>query len=72
MADAQAADGLAGRIVFYRPADSAADRSRVLALDADGRQQLRLDDLEPGPWRLQVQWTAAGLDYYHEYQLVLR
>jgi nitrogen fixation protein FixH len=68
----EAAAGLAGSIVFYRPADSGADRSRALALDAHGRQQLRLDDLAPGPWRLQVQWTAAGLDYYHEYPLVLR
>jgi nitrogen fixation protein FixH len=67
-----AAAGLVGTILFYRPADSAADRSRALALEADGRQRLRLDDLAPGPWRLQVQWTAGGREFYHEHPFVIR
>ena len=67
-----AARNLTGSVRLYRPADSASDRDRAIELDDDGRQQLRLDDLATGPWRLQMQWTAAGLDYYYEHPFIVR
>ena len=67
-----AARNLTGTVRLYRPADADSDRDRAIELDADGRQRLQLHDLAPGPWRLQLQWTAGGLDYYSEHPFVIR
>jgi nitrogen fixation protein FixH len=55
-----------GEITFYRPSDSAADRTFTLRPDADGHQTVDLSGLETGRWRLQIDWRVGGTPYYHE------
>lgn len=62
---AQAHDARGG-LRFYRPSDATADRSVALALDGEGRQQVRLDGLVAGRWVAQLDWTSGGRAFYHE------
>lgn len=55
-----------GELQLYRPSDSAADRRVELALDAEGRQQVRLDGLAAGRWIAQLAWTSGGRAFYRE------
>lgn len=61
-----------GRIHFYRPADSSADRRQTMAPDASGRQVIRLDGFAAGAWTIQCEWTAAGTPFYAERQIVVK
>jgi nitrogen fixation protein FixH len=55
-----------GTVTLYRPADARADRTVALVPAADGTQSLTIAGLAPGLWRLQMQWSADGHDYYAE------
>jgi nitrogen fixation protein FixH len=55
-----------GTVTLYRPADARADRAVALVPAADGTQSLAIAGLAPGLWRLQMQWSADGHDYYAE------
>lgn len=58
-----------GTATFYRASDARADRTVMLAADGDGRVILPTAGLASGHWRLQVQWSAGGRDYYVERDL---
>jgi nitrogen fixation protein FixH len=66
------APSASGRMRLYRPSDGRADRIVSLHLDAHGSQHVALDGLSRGRWRLQLEWRASGLTYYHERSLDLR
>lgn len=55
--------GATGEVHLYRPADARLDQRLPLALDAEGRQQLDLTTLAPGPWRVQLTWSVSNLSY---------
>lgn len=55
-----------GKILLYRPSDRSADRTLVLAADSAGHQVISFGTLASGLWRIQVQWTMRGDDYYLE------
>lgn len=55
-----------GTARLYRAADAKADRRVDLVMGADGTQAIPLSGLAPGRWRLQLQWSADGRDYYAE------
>lgn len=59
-----------GTITVYRPSDASADRLLPLALDAEGRQQVRLT--KPGRWVLKIQWSTHDRSYYHEQTMVAK
>lgn len=59
-----------GTATLYRPSNAALDRSMALAPDPEGRQQFPLDGLASGHWRLQLEWTAQGVTYYAERDIV--
>ena len=61
-----------GRIHFYRPDDAALDHLVDIALDEDGRQRVAASLLEPGRWRVRIEWQCAGLDYYDEFALTVK
>lgn len=67
---ADMAADVAGAATLYRPSSAALDRVTPLRLDARGQQQLSLEGLASGHWRVQLQWTAGGLDYYAERDIV--
>lgn len=55
--------GAQGEVVLYRPSSAAHDRRVALALDAMGSQRLAMAEMEPGLWRIRVDWQALNQDY---------
>lgn len=67
-----AARGLKGNVDFYRPAGAVMDRRVALAVDAEGRQHIRVgDDAAHGLWKVRLSWTVGGEEFYAERELVL-
>lgn len=60
-----------GRIHLYRPSDATLDREIPLAVDPSGTQWLNADGLRSGLWKIQVQWTAGGREFYADRPLVI-
>jgi nitrogen fixation protein FixH len=60
-----------GTVTLYRPSSSGADRAVSIAVDESGRQSLPLAGLPSGKYVLQVAWTAQGLEYYTEREVVV-
>ena len=61
-----------GTATLYRPANADDDRSVALVTAADGTLSVPTAGLAGGHWRLQLQWSADGRDYYAERDLILR
>lgn len=61
-----------GQVTFYRPSRAAADRRVPIALAGNGQQSIAIADLAPGPWLVQVEWTAGGESYYVERRVILQ
>ena len=55
-----------GTVTLYRAANAGADRSVPLVPAADGTQTIATAGMASGQWRVQVQWSADGRDYYFE------
>lgn len=47
-----------GSITLYRPSAARLDRTYPLHPDPDGLQQIAGEDLKPGLWKVQLDWTA--------------
>ena len=67
----QVSQAFSGRAGFYRASSSALDRELALAPGSDGTQSLSVANLAPGPWKLRVNWQAAGTNYFLEQTLVV-
>lgn len=65
------AQGASGRIHFYRPSDARLDREVSLALNPTGVQTLDAKSLTSGLWKVRVEWTAQGQDYFLDQALVI-
>jgi hypothetical protein len=61
----------AGHIQLYRPSDVGLDRRVPLAVDVRGEQVLDATALQPGLWKVRIQWTVQGQEYYSEQQVVV-
>ena len=59
-----------GRIHFYRPSEVALDFEMPLAVDAQGLQRIGARNLRGGLWKVRVEWTASGQEYFFEQILV--
>ncbi len=55
-----------GKILLYRPSDRSSDRTMAVAADSAGQQVIPFGTLASGLWRVQVQWTMRGEEYYLE------
>ena len=60
-----------GSIHLYRPSDSALDHLIPLALKTGGTQRIETRELSPGLWKLRVEWSALGEEYYFEQSLIV-
>lgn len=60
-----------GRIQLYRPSDVGLDRRVKLEVDGRGVQTLDTKELRPGLWKVRIQWTVQGQEYYSEQQVVV-
>ncbi len=66
-----ALQALAGRIHLYRPSDAKLDRELKLAPNDNGTQQIDTTGLQPGLWKVRVQWTANGEEFYFDRAVVI-
>ena len=63
---------VAGTVSFYRPSDAALDSNVQLGLDAAGHQTVVVSTMRAGLWKVRVQWTAGGQDYFYEKPIVIK
>jgi nitrogen fixation protein FixH len=63
--------GATGTIQLYRPSDARLDRDVPLALNADGVQRLDARELRTGLWKVRVQWTVSGADYFLDQPVIV-
>ena len=62
---------LKGRIHFYRPSNAKLDFELPLDLNPAGAQRVPTGKLQGGLWKVRVQWTSGGQEYFHDQSLVL-
>lgn len=60
-----------GRINFYRPSNAKLDREVKLTVNAAGQQTLDAKPLQPGLWKVRVQWTAGSEEFYFDQTVVI-
>jgi hypothetical protein len=60
------AQGVTGKVNFYRPSDSEKDFAQELAVGADGVQQIPAAKFSTGLYTVKLSWTSGGKDYYNE------
>ncbi len=60
-----------GEVLLFRPADLHQDRLFPLVLIGDSLQTIELRDLDPGLWRIKLNWSSGGEEYYLEQPLMV-
>ena len=60
-----------GVVIIFRPSAASLDISVPIQLSADMTQRIRAERLVKGMWRAKLSWTAGGLEYYQEQELLL-
>lgn len=54
-------------ILLYRPSDNEKDVRIPVAADTSKRQSVSIERLDRGYWKLQVNWTSGGREFFHEF-----
>ncbi len=62
---------ISGKILLYRPTDAKQDITIPVKADEKFVQQIPLNQLEKGLWRVKIQWKADEVEYYNEEAIVL-
>ena len=63
---------ISGKVLVYRPSDSKMDKTIELAL-ADGADwEMSTMGMASGLWRVEMEWTANGKDYYENEVVILK
>lgn len=60
-----------GVVLLFRPADLHRDRLFPMVLVGDSVQAIALNDLDPGLWRIKLNWSSGGEEYYLEQSLMV-
>ena len=68
---AHVSSDFSGTVHFYRPSNAKLDFEQPLALDAAGVQRVPTGKLQGGLWKIRVQWTTGGQEFFHDQSLVL-
>jgi len=58
-------------IRFYRPSDARLDRKVDLQARAGGIEPVPVGDLRDGLWKVRVEWTLDGQEYFHDEPLII-
>jgi hypothetical protein len=53
-------------ILFYRPSDPSKDFKVAIASDSLGFQTVSIEKLSKGFWKIKLNWTSGGVEYYDE------
>jgi len=67
-----AGPGTSGIVQLYRPSAAGLDRELKLELDATNSQSLDAATLEPGLWKVRIQWTSGQQDYFADKSIVVK
>jgi hypothetical protein len=62
---------ISGEILFYSPSDSKKDKVFPIQLDDQNAQNIDIQNLRKGLWRVKVGWKVEGKEFYKEEVLVL-
>ena len=54
-------------ILLYRPSDNVKDVKIPVAADTSKRQTVSIERLDRGYWKLQINWTSGGREFFHEF-----
>ena len=60
-----------GEIVFFKPDDAKLDFTVIAHPDAQLSQLIPSSMLTQGWWRLKINWTSAGTEYYQEERILI-
>ena len=60
-----------GRIRFYRPSNARLDHDVPMTLNAEGVQSVDATLLAAGLWKIRVEWSANGQDYFFDQPVVV-
>lgn len=60
-----------GFVHLYRPSDETLDKKVTLQLASDGFQRIPTTSLEPGLWKVRVQWTNSATEYFCEKSVII-
>jgi nitrogen fixation protein FixH len=60
-----------GRVRVSRPSEAGLDRRMDLQIDSGGVQAIEAASLKAGLWKVEVNWTVGGEDYYLDRRVVV-
>ncbi len=60
-----------GTITLFRPSNSSYDKSYSIALDSSGKQILSVDDMVKGMYKVKIDCSSGGKEYYFEEKIYL-
>jgi len=61
-----------GEIHFFRPSDYKKDFKMHINLDAQSQQWIATNALEKGLWRVKIDWTSEGKNYFVEERIIVK
>ncbi len=61
-----------GHIRLYRPSDSSLDQEIKLGVNAAGIQELDAKPFKSGLWKVRLEWTVGGEDFFLDQPIVLK
>ena len=59
-----------GKILFFRPSNAALDFEADIQTDDNFEQIISTRELLPGLWKVKVDWSAGGRDFYKEETII--
>ncbi len=62
---------ISGQIHLYRPSDSKKDIVLPVGVDQTNKQEIGLQSIEKGLWRVKLDWIYDNVTYYGEYNLMV-
>jgi hypothetical protein len=62
---------ITGEILCFRPSDESKDFKVKIAPDGSFQQAIATADMITGLWRIQVNWSADGRDFYSEELVII-
>ena len=63
---------LNGTMTFFRPSNKYLDKTYTLKLNEEGKMNIKAGrDLPAGLWKVKIDWSVEGKNYYKESNLVI-
>lgn len=63
--------GASGKLQLFRPSDSNLDQILSFTAAEKGKTAIPVENLKAGYWKVQLNWSEGGKDYYEEKKIDL-